>query len=55
LTEQMDLYIGVVVLLMFLAGCFFIAVSLRERSEERRRLRGSTVTQPRLPTESKPR
>jgi hypothetical protein len=36
-TEQMDLYIGVVVSLMFLAGCFLVVISARERSEERRR------------------
>lgn len=54
LTEQMDLYLGVVVTLMFLAGCFFIVGSVRERSEERRRWRGSTAAKPRPPAESKP-
>lgn len=53
MTEQMDLYLGVIVALMFLSGCFVIVVSVRERSEELRRLRGLTVTKPRLPTESK--
>ena len=42
MTERMDLYLGVVVALMFLAGCFVSLVSIRERSEERRRWRGST-------------
>jgi hypothetical protein len=48
-TEQMDLYLGVVVSLMFLAGCFVIAIRAHERSEERKRLQGSTATKPRLP------
>jgi hypothetical protein len=39
LTERMDLYFGVVVTLMFLAGCFLVAVSMRERLEERKRQR----------------
>ena len=53
LTEQLELYLGVVVTLMFLAGCFLTVVSVRERSEERRRWLGSTATKPRLPAESK--
>jgi hypothetical protein len=43
LTERFDLYLGVVVTLMFLIGCVLIVVSARERSEERRRWRSSTV------------
>ena len=39
MTERMDLYIGVVVTLMFLAGCFLVVISVRERLEERRRQR----------------
>ena len=42
MTEQMNLCLGVVVALLFLAGCFLAVVSVRERSEERGRWRGST-------------
>jgi hypothetical protein len=54
LTEQIDLYIGVAVTLMFLAGCFLVVVSLRERFEERRRWRASTAATPQATAESKP-
>lgn len=37
MTERIDIYIGVVVVLMFLAGCFLIILSARERTEERGR------------------
>ena len=37
MTERIDIYIGVVVILMFLAGCFLIVLSARERTEERSR------------------
>ncbi len=47
MTERMDLYIGVVVTLMFLAGCFFIVVSVRKRSEERRRWQHPTAVESR--------
>ena len=52
--ERIDLYLGVVVTLMFLAGCVLIVVSARERSEERRRWRGSTSVNTGPPAESKP-
>jgi hypothetical protein len=52
--EQMDLYVGVIVTLMFLAGCFFIIVSVPERSEQRGRWRGSTAAKPRPAAESRP-
>ena len=54
LTERMDLYIGAVATLMFLAGCVLTILSVRERSQERRRQRGYTVAKPRAPAESKP-
>ena len=44
MTERMDLYIGVVVILMFLAGSFFAVLAARERSEARRRSGFSTDT-----------
>jgi hypothetical protein len=44
LTERMDVYIGAVVILMFLAGCFFVFLAARERSEARRRSGFSTDT-----------
>jgi hypothetical protein len=53
LTEQMDLYIGVAVILMFLAGCFLVVVSVRERFEEHRRWRDSTAATPQARAESK--
>jgi len=37
LAEQIDLYIGVVVTLMFLAGCFLTVLSARDRAEKRSR------------------
>jgi hypothetical protein len=37
LTERIDLYVGVVVSLMFLAGCFLMIISVRERIEQRAR------------------
>ena len=37
MTEQIDLYIGVVVTLMFLAGCFLTVVSARDRADKRSR------------------
>ena len=43
MTEQMDLYLGVVMTLMFLFGCFLTVLSIRQRSEERRRWLGSTM------------
>jgi hypothetical protein len=46
LTERMDLYLGLVTTLMFLAGCVLIVLSVRERSEERRRWRGPTAAKP---------
>ena len=54
LTERMDLYLGLVMTLMFLAGCVLIILSVRERSEERKRRRGWTAAKPRAPAESKP-
>jgi hypothetical protein len=54
LTEQMDLYIGVAATLMFLAGCFLVVVSVRERFEERRRWRDPTAVTPQARAESKP-
>jgi len=48
MTEQMDVYLGLVLSLMFLAGCFLVVVSVRQRSAERRRWQGSTAA-----TESK--
>ena len=54
MTEQMDLYIGVAVTLMFLAGCFLVVVRVRERFEERRRWQGWTAAKPQALAESKP-
>ena len=48
MTERMDLYIGVAVTLMFLAGCFLVIVRVRERFEERRRQRGWAAARPRF-------
>jgi hypothetical protein len=53
LTEQLEFYLGVIVTLMFLAGCFLTVVSIRERSEEHSRWRVPTVTKPRLLAGSK--
>jgi hypothetical protein len=53
LTERMDLYIGVAVTLMFVAGCSLAVVSVRQRSEERRRWRGSTFAKTGPAPESK--
>jgi hypothetical protein len=53
LTERMDLYVGVAVTLMFLAGCFLIVLSLREQFEKRKRQRIWTSVKPRPPAESK--
>jgi hypothetical protein len=52
--SQMNLYLGVVVTLMFLSGCFLIVVSIRQRSEERRRWRGSNDGRSRPHAETKP-
>ena len=41
MTEQMNVYLGMALSLMFMAGCFLIVVSVRERFEERRRWQGS--------------
>jgi hypothetical protein len=46
-TERVDLYIGAVVTLMFLAGCFLVVVGMRERFKERRRERVWTAAEPR--------
>jgi len=46
LTERMELYVGVAVALMFLAGCFLVIVRVRERFEERRRQGGWAVARP---------
>jgi hypothetical protein len=46
LTERIDLYIGAVVTLMFLAGCFLAVVSIRQRSRERKRFSGSITKTP---------
>jgi len=50
----MDVYLGVVVTLMFLFGCFLIVVSIRRRSEERRRWLGFKDANPQPHVESKP-
>ncbi len=47
MTERVDLYIGVVVTLMFLAGCCLVVVGMRERLKERRRERVWTAAEPR--------
>lgn len=52
LTERMELYLGVIVTVMFLIGCFLTVLGIRERSEQRRRWLGSTAIK-RLPAESK--
>lgn len=39
MTDQMELYLGMVVTLMFLAGCFLIVLSVRERFDKHRRER----------------
>ena len=49
----MELYLGVILTLMFLIGCFLTLVGLRERSEKRRRWIDSTATKPRLDAEGK--
>ena len=54
MTEQMDLYLAVVVILMFLSGCFLIVVSIRKRSQERRRWLGPNAARPRAQAETKP-
>jgi hypothetical protein len=54
LTEQMDLYLGVVVTLMFLSGCIVMVLSVREQLERRRRERSWVSARPRQPAESKP-
>jgi hypothetical protein len=53
LTERMDLYLGVAVTLMFLAGCFLIVLSLREQFEKRKCQRIWTSVRRRPPAESK--
>jgi hypothetical protein len=49
----MDLYLGVAVTLMFLAGCFLIVLSLREQFEKRKCQGIWTSVKPRPPAESK--
>jgi hypothetical protein len=37
LTERMDVYLGVILTVMFLAGCFLVVVATRERTKARSR------------------
>ena len=39
MTEQMNLYLAIIVTLMFLSGCFLIVLSVREQLEKRGRER----------------
>ena len=53
LADRMELYLGVILTLMFLIGCFLTVVGLRERSEKRRRWIDSKTTKSQLTAESK--
>lgn len=54
MTEQMDLYLAIVVTLMFLSGCFLIVLSVREQLEKRGRERSWVGVRSRRPIESDP-
>ena len=54
MTEQMDLYLAIIVTLMFLSGCFLIVLSVREQLEKRGRERSWIRVKSRRPTESEP-
>ena len=54
MTEQMDLYLGLGVTLMFLSGCIVMFLSVREQLEKWRRERSWVWARPRRPVESKP-
>jgi hypothetical protein len=52
LNERFDIYISAVVILMFLAGCFLVVVSARERIRELRRWQSSAAAKAVPPAES---
>lgn len=54
MTEQMNLYLAIIVTLMFLSGCFLIVLSVREQLEKRGRERSWVRVKSRRPTESDP-